>query len=354
MQFSRFDAVIVGHGLAGATLAWTLRLRGQRVLVIDPSRPSTASRIAAGLVTPLSGPKLVPSWGWEQAWPIAQQFYREIEERTGIPLLRPRPAVRLFPSSEALQQAKGRVDELQGDLLPTAPDPGVNPNWFSHAEHAIEQPAAAQLDVSEYLNASRQLLKAEQCWIDGEFESGHDLILEQERVTLPRWNVETNRVVFCQGYVADHPWFGRVKFNPAQGQMLTIRAPELRERRVVHDGLWLVQENESRHYRVGATFEWDRLDGVPTEKGREHLLQRLRQMIRVPFEVIDQFAAVRPTMHDFRPVIGTHPTEPRFAILNGLGTKGSLWGPWMAKLLADHLLDAQPIPSELEVARWFR
>ena len=51
------DFLIVGHGLAGATLAHLLLERGQRIMVLDKKLPHCASQVAAGLVNPLIGPK---------------------------------------------------------------------------------------------------------------------------------------------------------------------------------------------------------------------------------------------------------------------------------------------------------
>ena len=53
------DVAIVGQGLAGTTLAWRLRSRGEKVLVLDDDRPSTASRCAPAPPSP-SELSLVP------------------------------------------------------------------------------------------------------------------------------------------------------------------------------------------------------------------------------------------------------------------------------------------------------
>ncbi len=42
-------------------------------------------------------------------------------------------------------------------------------------------------------------------------------------------------------------------------------------------------------------------------------------------------AGVRPTVKDRRPLIGTHPMHSQLHVLNGLGTRGVMLGPAMAK-----------------------
>ena len=75
----RVDFVIVGQGLAGTTLAWQLLRRGRSVLVIDREGGVTSSRIAAGLITPVTGKRLAKSWRWEELYPAAVAFYRSLE-----------------------------------------------------------------------------------------------------------------------------------------------------------------------------------------------------------------------------------------------------------------------------------
>ncbi len=56
------DFLVVGHGIAGATLAYVLRERGHRVLVYDPGQENSASNVAAGLMNPVAGKRLALTW----------------------------------------------------------------------------------------------------------------------------------------------------------------------------------------------------------------------------------------------------------------------------------------------------
>jgi glycine/D-amino acid oxidase-like deaminating enzyme len=93
------------------------------------------------------------------------------------------------------------------------------------------------------------------------------------------------------------------------------------------------------------------LDSIPTEEGRRELLAGLAEWAQLPVEVLDQQAAVRPGLRDFRPAIGLHPELP-LGYFNGLGSKGSLLAPRLAEQLTDRLIRGTPICHELDVARW--
>lgn len=52
------NILIIGQGIAGSCLAWELKRRGAEFTVADRPIAETASRVAAGLVNPLTGPRL--------------------------------------------------------------------------------------------------------------------------------------------------------------------------------------------------------------------------------------------------------------------------------------------------------
>jgi glycine/D-amino acid oxidase-like deaminating enzyme len=60
-------------------------------------------------------------------------------------------------------------------------------------------------------------------------------------------------------------------------------------------------------------------------------------------------SAVRPIVKGRQALIGTHPAHPRVAFLNGLGSKGSLRAPWLARHLVEHLLDGAPLDPEFDL-----
>jgi glycine/D-amino acid oxidase-like deaminating enzyme len=59
---------------------------------------------------------------------------------------------------------------------------------------------------------------------------------------------------------------------------------------------------------------------------------------------MEHFAGVRPTVKDRRPLVGTHEYS---AILNGLGTRGVMLGPSMAKALYNAIENDIPLIPQL-------
>ena len=141
-------------------------------------------------------------------------------------------------------------------------------------------------------------------------------------------------------------------FRPAKGEILTVRIPGLGERRALNrGGWWLAPTDTAEVYRFGATYSWDVLDDVPTVTGRVELASKLGELVRLPFEVLNHAAGVRPIVTGQKPVLGRHSTVPGLAVFNGLSSKGSLTAPFFAEMLAAHLCDGAPIDPEVDVQK---
>ncbi|WP_437228635.1 NAD(P)/FAD-dependent oxidoreductase [Planctomicrobium sp. SH661] len=349
-----FDACLIGQGLAGTTLAWTLLLRGQRCLLIDRGEAVTASRIAAGLLTPVTGPKLATTLYWNECRTLAESFYRRIEQLTGTVLFESHPALHLFRSEDEQQRFQLRWSSQEFQRITRPLDPSEIPATMIAPWGGFEMPTAGRLHVARYLDVSREYFQKADSFLQADIDAASDIRFDEDGITLPQLHVSADRLIFCQGFPPQtNGWFDTVRFQPAKGEILTLKIDGLQETRAIHADNWLAPMPDNT-FLSGSTFEWKELDSHPTAAARELLLTRLQRWLKCTVNVIDQRGAVRPTMHDFQPVIGLHPELPRLGILNGLGTKGSLMAPWLAEQLADHMDHQSPLPRELDVRRWFR
>jgi glycine oxidase len=91
---------------------------------------------------------------------------------------------------------------------------------------------------------------------------------------------------------------------------------------------------------------------LPTEEGKTELLERINEIITCDFEIVSHFAGVRPTVRDRRPLVGTHPIHKSLHILNGLGTRGVMLGPSMAKALFNLIECKIPLDTEIDIKRF--
>jgi glycine/D-amino acid oxidase-like deaminating enzyme len=78
----------------------------------------------------------------------------------------------------------------------------------------------------------------------------------------------------------------------------------------------------------------------------------LESFITVPYKIVEHIAGIRPTVKDRRPLVGKHPKHPNLAVLNGLGTRGVMIAPTVAKALYDHLENGIALDKEISIARF--
>ena len=344
-----WDTIIVGQGLAGTTLAWHLQHAGQRVLVIDPGAAVTSSKIAAGLITPITGQRLTLSWRSEAFLPMARGFYKKIEERTGEDFFFERTAIRLFKSDDEKLKWQERLQDpdYHQYLVGPQPEPLLGPDW-GIAEGGGFAMHAAQLDVAAYLKASRALLNLEQLALDWQrdvaFGSG----------TISVGEHKTHHLISCEGFaLTRNPFFSWVPFVAAKGDILTVRFGRALPSNTLHRDIWIAPTKDADIFKVGATYDWDHLDDVPSSSAREEIESKLRDFISIPYEVIDHQAAVRPIIFQSKAVIGFHPDYEGLGLFNGLGSKGSLLAPWFARKFTDFLVNGLPLPEEVDLGKRF-
>ncbi len=349
MKTEPFDTIIVGQGLAGTTLAWHLVEAGQRVLILDSCEPVTSSKIAAGLITPITGLRLVLTARCDEFLTAARAFYSRIERRTGETFFHDRVATRLFKSDDERQNwsVRGLRPEYRAHLLEPQPAPLLDPGLGDSTGGGFAM-RGAQLDVALYLEASRGALE----WQPMTLDWRRNVTFGPDYISVGGYRAR--RLISCEGYAAArNPYFSWVPFNPAKGDILTVRFHRPVPPQCLHRGIWLAPTGEPDIFRVGSSYDWDNLDQVPSASARSLIEQKLKDFFRVPYTILDHHAAVRPIITQSMAQAGLHPEHEQLGFFNGLGSKGSLHAPWYARCFADHLVDQAPLPAHMDIRKHF-
>ncbi len=349
MAEALWDVIIVGQGLAGTTLAWRLREAGQRVLVIDACEPVTSSKIAAGLITPITGQRLKLSWRCDEFLPVARKFYTSIEKKTDRKFFHDRISLRLFKSETERQyweERSGNPDYLS-HLTDPQPIPLLDPGLADASGGGFAM-HAAQLDVAAYLEASRSALEWEPITLDWR----RDVTFNAGDVSV--CGHRTRRLISCEGYGArQNPYFSWVPFNAAKGDILTVRFHTPVPPHALHRGIWIAPTANPEIFRIGSTYDWENLNQKPSASARVEIERKLKEFFHVPYTVLDHQAAVRPIITESKALIGLHPERERLGFFNGLGSKGSMHAPWYAQCFTDFLVHQTPLREDLDIRKHF-
>ncbi len=339
--------LIIGQGLAGTALAWRLWQRGVAFLIVDRDEPLTSSKVAAGLITPITGMRLTVSWRYALFYREALRFYRTCGQRLQQRFLFPRGYVRLLKNEQELTKWEKRrhAPDVQPFLHRQPRE--LNSEVVHAPDNGFQQRHAAWLDTNAYLQTSRRFFESLASYITAEVKPA-DVRDDADGI---EWNGQRfSHVIWAQGWnAAKHPLFDWVPFQSALGTILTVQADLQGEKRILNRGCWVLPRSDGT-LRVGSTYEWTFDDpNTPTPSCVQALETTLRSLLRAPVHITATQTAVRPIIKNHQALMGTHPAHPRVAFLNGLGSKGSLRAPWLARHLIDHLLDGAPLDEALDL-----
>lgn len=318
---------IHGCGLAGVFAGWQLWKRGISFRHVG-ERGVGASWAAAGLVNPVTGKGMNISWRIDDFLEEMREFYLDAGSMLGRHYFQEAPVLRVFAGEKERRKFEEKQFELApwvGDFYPTLTD--VKDAEFG----GVEWQGGGWVDVRGFLTDSLAFFK-------------------EEGMGAPGPEVE----IFCEG--TKGLLEGEFCYLPsrlAKGEILEIEVPGWNEERILNRRGWCIPIGNDC-YRVGATYEWDDLTNEPTEAGRIKLESLVREFTDLSFEIRNHVAGVRPIVRNSEPVLGKHPDEPKKFLLNGLGSKGCLYGPKVARQLVELILDERPIEKELSLATFCR
>ncbi len=326
------DILIAGQGLAGTLLAWELERAGISFLIADRGHGTAATLAAAGIINPITGRRLVKSWRYVALRPAAAAVYRELEAALGVPVWREMRVRREFADDR--ERAVFAEKQARGELAPlveAADDTGF---WIRDA---------ARVALGPLLGAARARWAA----MGRLREEGANLAAASRHFAL---------VIDCTGMSAatGADEFQFVPWEYSKGEVLEIAVADLAPDVVLNCRHWVVPVGD-RVAWVGATHEPRVRDARPSAAARAALEHSARGLLGArAFAVTGHHAGVRVNLPDKRPVAGRHPTRARVGICNGLGGKGALWAPLLARQWRNHLTTGAPFDAEIDVRRFAR
>ncbi|MFY7665345.1 NAD(P)/FAD-dependent oxidoreductase [Flavobacterium sp.] len=344
------DFIIVGNGLAALAFAEVLLQNNCSFVVFGDSKLKS-SRVAAGLYNPLIVKRYRPLQDAVDQIDFLRSFYSRAEQRLCAKFHHEKLTLRKFVSIAEQNDWFEHADKPQLANL-------LSNDLFTSAIEGIDSPFqygvvnyTGHLDTNVFITKYQTFLADSGCFIAESFIYA-DLEFSSEFVTYHEF--QASNVIFAEGYgVNQNPYFNFVSVPGTKGEGITIHAPQLKLTEIINSGVFILPLGNDL-FKVGATYEWTDKTEQTTAAAREELTMRLKQVIQCDFEIVDQWAGVRPTTPDRKAIVGNHPQFPQLHILNGLGTRGVMLGPTMAKLLYDHIVDKKEIPTYLQAKRFWK
>lgn len=343
------DYLIVGQGVAGSVLAWTLDQLGCRVWIVDAPNLPSASGVAAGIVNPLTGRKLVRTWRADDLFPFLHKFYQGVETKRSASFFHPLPIYRPYRSlAEKADYEAFTAEPMVAKYVNQAVDDRVYSSVINNPFGGLEVAQSGWLTISDFTSSIRAYFQQKKQFISVQLNVS-DLTISMEKV---EWHgLSFQKLIFCDGtHGRENPLFDWLPYNVVKGQILTARVANYPIKNIVNQGVFVLPVDDTT-IRIGATYSWHDLDWKTTAEGRTFLESKVRDMLTIPYEIISQSAGIRPATKDRRPFIGIHPAYPSVGIFGGFGSKGVSLSPYLANQYARFLLEGEDLDPEVNIQR---
>ncbi|MFT5958694.1 MAG: glycine oxidase [Polaribacter sp.] len=344
----KVDYIIVGLGLAGLAFAEEL-IQAKKTFIVFEDASQTSSLVAGGVYNPVVLRKFTAVWKAAEQLDLAIPFYERLEQKLHTKFDEKFVIKRAFKSIEEQNNWFSASDNpvLKRFLNATIGNKKVAGVVGDFGFGTVNE--TGRIDTLKLVKAYRNFLMDEKCIRFEKFEHAK-LKISAEKITYKE--IECKQVVFCEGFgMKANPFFNDLPLAEAKGELITIHAPELNIDFLLKSALFLIPLGKN-NYKVGATFNHIDKTAAPTESGKLELVEKLKKVIDVPYEIIDQTAGIRPTTNDRRPFIGIHKEHARLAVLNGLGTRGVMLAPTMARNLFNYIEKGTPLDLEIDIKRF--
>ncbi|MCY1221452.1 Glycine oxidase [compost metagenome] len=342
------DYLIVGCGLAGIAFAETALLENKSIRVFD-NNSQQSSKVAGGLYNPVILKRFSEVWKAQEQLDLLHSFYGNLETKLSskfnfeIPIYR-----KLFSVEEQNNWF------LATDKIGLAPF--LSSKLVSKKYNGIDSPfnfgevlQTGYVDTEALLISYHEYLKEKE-WLANDTFDYAALELKEEYVQYK--DIQAKNIIFAEGYgMISNPYFGHLPLDGTKGELLIIKAPDLNLDVVIKTSVFVLPLGNDL-YKVGATYNWKDKTNQPTEEGKQELLENIKEILHCDFEIVQHLAGVRPTVKDRRPMVGTHPNHKNVHLLNGLGTRGVMLGPAMAKELFENIEFGKPLDSSVDIKRF--
>ncbi|KIM10638.1 MAG: hypothetical protein KU37_10130 [Sulfuricurvum sp. PC08-66] len=357
MHAPHYDAVLIGGGITGSFCAYFLAQAGKKILLVDaPSLHRPASLAAGAFITPKIGKPTLLSHYTDIAYAFVLELYKTEQFKA------------FFHSTPLLQIPQESRDIDIFAQWASSHDTAIAPHDTPVGTLLIEE--AGIVDAAKILHFLQQ-----------HFEVSHKEVQEIHRTSLG-WKVEewsTSHLILAQGAMPaliDEPY---MQIRPVWGERIEIEVPIEHNAYTRHRFVSLSATLDEKRIIIGATHEQGKREGALSPTAISALLAKAQEMLPLSPQpkIIDHRAGARAGTVDYLPLVGrivdadaTLAAHPRLkkgaridseaftyhtnvSIINGVGGRGFVLGPWLAWLLTQNILLGEAIPHTLEPQRLF-
>ena len=360
---SNYDVAIIGAGIIGSSLAYELHQKGQKVLVLEKEEIASGGSGAAGaFINPKiskAGPlkELI-----EEAYLYSLDFYTNnfSSYTTSAPLLH---IAKYEDENEKVDYFKTHTSLATGESSEE-----ISSLLTSHASSFS----------SVYLTDNAIVEAQDICKAMLEGIDFHRLEVDKPVYKEGFWQIDTfkaKKVVLCTGgceEVFKEPY---IKLRRIFGQRCEVSSSTFMPCTVHHE-VSISATKKNGRIAIGASHYLNE-DDIPTaQSGSEELIALAKKSVNLEdVQLHSSYCGMRSGSNDYLPILGqlvnardsleSAPEAlkgdknakleytPELYMINGVGGYGFVLGPYLAKMMSEHLLEEKELSKEVDLKRLY-
>jgi len=361
-MIQQVDFCILGAGLAGLSLADALQEHNFATLLIDKGPvASGASGTLGGLVNPATGRRATKTWKAEHCYEAISTNLKKVQTQTKQVFYQKNGLLRPALLKKMARKMKKRFNKT------TWPDGWCQ--WKTEDEikeihpgikcvdGGLWLPIGLSVDVGKYLQAYASFLEKQGLQVLTNHPPQNIHKEKNWHIELEEDTIEAKNLAFATGHnTADSPFWDWLPLHLIKGQVAKFKRPDrpLSFSHSISSLGYMALTGEPDMFIQGSTYEHDFDHLKPDSDGEEYLRKRMRRTLPQLEEkvvLVDQWAGIRTSTPNRKPILGKHPKYTNLHIFTGLGSKGLMYGKFLADHYADHLVKGTKLYPEVDIGR---
>ena len=342
-----YEFLVVGQGITGSIVALQLKKSLKKFKLIEGGNPNTSSKVATGIVHPISLKRCNLSWRGKEFYDFSDAFYKKINTESSIELYKSCKLLRIFASFEEQNNWIGKTNnEIYKNIL------SLNNKKVDNVQNMFGSgivELCSRLSVNEFLGfVSSSLLKSN--ILKKDLFKAENLKLKNNRFQYK--SDIYSKVIMCDGVNAlKNPMFNYLPIIPNKGELLKVSSNILPPH-IINCGIFSLPETKNI-FTVGSTYSNEDQKNNVTIGAKEYLMKKLNKVIEIDgIDIIDQKFGFRPTSFDRKPLIGEHPIIKNLFTVNGMGSKAILMAPLLVRELLNYIYLKKPLDPMVNINRF--
>ena len=231
------EFLIVGQGISGTWLSYYLDKANRSFIVIDNEQPNSASRVAAGIINPVTGRRIVKTWMIDELLAFLVSAYEELGNKLGIKAIDRKSLIDFHPTPQMKIAFDERVKE-NTDLLFQPKDQWQYQETFNYDFGFGEVDPCYVINLKEILPVWRKKLLSSKLLLEENFEAEE---LKHSNTGVTYKNINAEKIIFCDGISSSqNPFFKNLPFALNKGEVVFFESPGIPSTNIFKKGKQLI------------------------------------------------------------------------------------------------------------------